>query len=173
MFEFLRRADRVLEAITDELCNILLLGITLVIVYSVIMRYVFAQPPFWSDIVSMFGNVGMILIALSLTVRSRESIAMRVLYEKVSPKVSAVLDIVWNSMILWFALIFTWNGWQAAMQVPGFYWELNMLPQRYPMMILPVSGVLLIIAVSRVLVSDVLKILETGTPERAGDQNRT
>lgn len=153
----IKRIDHAIAVITDEGCSFLLAMLTLVILYSVVLRYVFRDPPFWSDVVSMFGNVGMILLGLSLTVRNRDSIAMQALYEKISPIFALVLDGLWNTIILAFAVIFTWYGLEAALAIPGFYWELNMLPQKYPMMVVPVSGLLLIIASLGILIQDVSK----------------
>ena len=149
--------DRALAVFTDYLTAALLLTITLVVLYSVVMRYVFQDPPFWSDVISMFANMGMILLGLSLTVRGRDLIAMQALYEKISPLFALALDALWNGVILLFSLIYTWYGLEAALNIPGFYWELGGLEQRYPAMIMPVSGVLLIIACIGVLVQDIKK----------------
>lgn len=167
ILHMLRRADRWAEILTDWACTMLLLTLTLVILYSVVMRYVFSQPPFWSDIVSMFGNVGMIMLGLSLTVRNRELIAMRAVYEKISPLLGLLLDTFWNSLILIFAVIFTWYGLLAALAVPGFYWELGMLPQKYPMLIVPVAGALLIVACTGILVQDIDRLIT----HRTGDKD--
>jgi TRAP-type C4-dicarboxylate transport system permease small subunit len=157
----LRRVDRLVDVVTDWVSSLLLLMLTLVILYSVVMRYVFSQPPFWSDIVSMFANVAMILIGLSLTVRGRDLIAMQAIYEKISPALALSLDATWNALILMFAIVFTWYGFEAATQVPGFYWELGMLPQKYPMMIVPISGVLLIIASFGILIKDIRRFVDS------------
>jgi TRAP-type C4-dicarboxylate transport system permease small subunit len=60
-----------------------------------------------------------------------------------------VLDFLWNLLILGFACVFTWYGYQAARNISGEYWELGMLSRSYPMMILPVAGVLISPPVSR------------------------
>ena len=160
------RVDRLIEVVTDWASSLLLLMLTLVILYSVVMRYVFSQPPFWSDVVSMFANVAMILIGLSLTIRGRDLIAMQAIYEKVSPTLALALDATWNALILVFAIMFTWFGFEAATKVPGFYWELGMLPQKYPMMIVPISGVLLIIASVGIVIKDIRRFIESDSGGR-------
>ncbi len=158
MIYLLQRIEHGVAWLTDAICNLVLLALTLVVLYSVVLRYVFANPPFWSDVVSTFANVGMILLGLSITVRERELIAMQAIYEKVSPLLAVVFDAFWNLLIMVFSVVFTIYGFKAAAKVPGFYWELGMMPQSYPMMIVPVSGVLLIIACSGVLVRDAIRI---------------
>jgi TRAP-type C4-dicarboxylate transport system permease small subunit len=158
MGALLKRIDDGLARFTDAVCVFLLTALTLVVIYSVVLRYIFSQPPFWSDVVSTFGNVGMILLGLSITVRGRELIAMQALYEKVSPLLAVVLDACWNVLILVFSMVFTIYGYQAAVNIPGFYWELAMMPHSYPMMIVPISGVLLVVACLGILVQDVIRI---------------
>ncbi len=158
MTRFLCRFDRWVDRLTDAACNSLLLATTLVVLYSVLMRYVFSNPPFWSDVVSTFGNVGMILLGLSISVRHRELIAMQALYEKISPRLALFLDATWNLVILVFAAHFTWHGLMAARKIPGFYWELGMMPQSYPMMVVPVAGLLLIIACVGVVAKDIVRL---------------
>ncbi len=154
MKSLLHTIDHGLERLSDHLTSLLLLTIAVVVLYSVLMRYVFLQPPFWTDVISMFANMGMILIGLSITVRSRELIAMQALYESISPRFALILDAFWNFVILIFSMIYTWFGLEAALNIPGFYWELGGLEQKYPAMIMPISGVLLIIASTGVLVQD-------------------
>jgi TRAP-type C4-dicarboxylate transport system permease small subunit len=158
VIHLLEKIDNGVAWLTDAICNLVLLVLTLVVLYSVVLRYVFADPPFWSDVVSTFANVGMILLGLSITVRERELIAMQAIYEKLSPLLAVTFDAFWNLLILAFSVVFTIYGFQAAAKVPGFYWELGMMPQSYPMMIVPVSGVLLVIACSGILVRDAIRI---------------
>ena len=140
------------------LCNALLLAMTLIVIYSVVLRYVFGNPPFWSDVLSTLANVALVLLGLSIAIRRRDHIAMQALYEKVSPRFATALDLLWNLLVLAFAVIFTVYGADVAMKVPGFYWELNMLPEKVPMTIVPVAGALLIIASLGVLVKDVARL---------------
>ncbi len=153
-----------IDRATDAICNLLLLATTLVVLYSVVMRYVFSNPPFWTDVLSTFGNVGFILLGLGISVRHRELIAMQALYEKIPRRWSQVLDTLWNTIILVFAVHFTYHGFLAAQKIPGFYWELGMMPQRYPMMIVPISGALLVIACAGVVVRDLLRLARPVPP---------
>lgn len=117
------KMDHALGRFTDHFTSLLLLMIVLVVLYSVLMRYVFDHPPFWSDRISIFANVGMILCGLSLTVRSGDLIAMQALYEKISPAFALYLDTTWNAIILIFSLVYTWYGLEAAINMPGQYWD--------------------------------------------------
>lgn len=156
------RIDRVLDIGVGWLCNGVLAAMTLIVLYSVLLRYVFQDPPFWSDVLTTLGNVALVLFGLSVAVRRRDHIAMQALYEKISPKFALVLDGFWNVLVLIFAAIFTVFGAEAAWKVPGFYWELNMMPEKVPMAMIPISGALLIVASFGVLVQDIRRYRTLG-----------
>lgn len=152
------RLDRLLEALVEHACTVLIVMLTTIVLYSVVMRYVFLSPPFWGDTVAVLANVAMVLLGISMSVRKRDLVAMQALYEILSPRVAHALEMLWNLLILIFACLFTWYGYQTAQGISGEYWELGMLPRRYPTLILPVAGALLIIACLKVLSEDVRRL---------------
>ena len=159
MIALLKMADRALERIVDFVCVALLIGLVVVVIYAVIMRYIFLAPPFWGDTVSMLANVAMVLLGISMAVRRRDLIAMQALYDRISPTFAMALEVIWMTAIVIFALVFTIYGYQFVEKLPGFYWEFNKLPKKYTAMIVPVSGTLLVIASIRVWIVDVAKLV--------------
>jgi len=160
MTTLLKRVDRIIERTTEHLCNLVLVALTLIVLYAIVMRYVFLDPPFWSDVLSTLSNVAMVMLGLSATIRRRDHIAMQALYEKISPIFALVLDGLWNVLVLVFGVLLTVYGVEAVIKVPGFYWELGMLPEKVPMAIVPLSGLLVVIASVGVLIQDVRKFKE-------------
>ena len=213
MIDTLKHIDQAIGWLSRQLTNTFLLLIVLVVLYSVLLRYVFDAPPFWTDRIGVFANMAMVLFGLGITVRNRELIAMQGLYEKISKTFALTLDILWNVVILIFALMFTWYGADAAVNMPGQYWDFQdfcidlsfgdeqapgallaaikfaesaigamvrplcvdgAVPQRYLAMLMPVSGVLVILASIAVLIEDIKKILvgrgRVESSSDAGDQ---
>ena len=123
MTDTLKHIDQAIGWLSRQLTNTFLLLIVLVVLYSVLLRHVFDAPPFWSDRIGVFANMAMVLIGLSITVRNRELIAMQGLYEKISKRFALALETMWNVVILGFALMFTWYGADAAVNMPGQYWD--------------------------------------------------
>lgn len=197
MSTILKRLDKTIGWITAQVTAIFLVTIVIVVLYSVLLRYVFDAPPFWTDRIGVFANMAMVLFGLSLTVRDRELIAMQGLYEQVSKTFAVTLEALWNIVILIFALMFTWFGADAAANMPGQYWDFQdfcidlgsagdeapgflltlvksvesmvgaavqpfcvdgAVPQRYLAMLMPASGVLIVIASLAVLVEDIKMI---------------
>ena len=194
MGQLFRNLDQIADRLTRWSTNLFMIIIILVVLYNVLMRYVFSAPPFWTDRIGVFANIAMILFGLSLTVRNRDLIAMQAFYEKVSPKFALILDGTWNFLILIFSVIFTWFGLEAALNMPGQYWDFQKfcidisvdddqakgiifeivksveslvglavrpfcvdgaVPQKYLAMLMPVAGLLLILASVGVLLEDI------------------
>lgn len=197
MGTMIKRIDGAIAWVTRQFTSIFLLVIVLVVLYSVVLRYVFDAPPFWSDRIGVFANMAMVLLGLSLTVRNRELIAMQGLYEMISKTLAAYIEAMWNIVILVFALMFTWYGAEAAINMPGQYWDFQdfcidlsfgdegergailsiikfiensigalvrpfcvdgAVPQKYLAMLMPVSGILIVIASLGVLIEDIRTI---------------
>lgn len=160
MIAFLKAADRVLERIVDLICVFLLIGLVVVVIYAVVMRYIFLAPPFWGDTVSMLANVAMVLLGIGMAVRRRDLIAMQALYDRISPTFAMTLEVIWMTAIVIFSVVFTVYGYQFVEKLPGFYWEFNKLPKKYTAAIVPVSGVLMFLAAVRVWFTDVAKLVK-------------
>jgi TRAP-type C4-dicarboxylate transport system permease small subunit len=118
--------DRLLRTgIMGVSCTLIVLMVAFT-VYTVVMRYVFQDPPFWGDTVSLFCNIWLVLIAYALAVRDREDIASEGIYVYLKPG---------TVFLIWFGL-------DAAQNVPGQFWELGGLPKKFPMLAVPLCGTL-------------------------------
>ena len=138
-----RRMDQALRTTIMWITCALLALMVVFTVYTVVMRYVFQDPPFWGDTVSMFCNIWLVLIAYALSVRDREDIASEGIYEYLPPRVTSILIYAWQILTLVFGAFLFWYGLEAALDVPGQYWELGGLSKTIPMMVLPISGALI------------------------------
>jgi len=55
----------------------------------------------------------------------------------------------WNAMTAVFGAFLFWYGISATANVPGSYWELGGLPNKVPMAIMPIAGLLIMLAALR------------------------
>lgn len=115
--------DRWIGIISEQLGRLIMLLLVIVVLYNVLMRYGFNAPPFWSDRVGTTANMAMVLLGISLTIRNRDLIAMQALYTIIPPRAGLLLDALWNMVILGFSAMFAWYGYQAAVAMPGQYWD--------------------------------------------------
>jgi TRAP-type C4-dicarboxylate transport system permease small subunit len=155
----LERVNARLSSAIQLICNVLLLLMVVFTVYTVVMRYVFQNPPFWGDTLSVFCNIWVTMLGYSLAVRDREDIALRGFYKLIPARAGFLLDMVWTIMVLAFGLYLAWFGWVAAKNVPSMFWELNGLKKTYPMLVLPIAGVLVALAASGLIVEDILILM--------------
>lgn len=196
VLRWLKMGDNLIGFLTEQITRIALTLIVVVVIYNVIMRYVMNAPPYWSDRVGTSANIAMVLLGLSLTIRARDLIAMQAFYEYLSPRLALYLDAVWNGAIMIFSAVFAWYGYEAAVNMPGQYWDFQdfcvdfglpaqaeslllkvlrlfedgvgliikpfcvdgAVPQSTMAMLMPISGVLLILSSLGVVIEDLRKI---------------
>lgn len=156
---WVERVSQYVMATVKIVCNALLVLMVIFTAYTVLMRYVFHDPPFWGDTLSVFCNIWVAMLGYCLAVRDREDIALRGFYKLIPATVSFLLDMIWNAMVFLFALYLVWFGWEAAKNVPGMFWELGGLPKMYPMLIMPIAGTLIAMAASMLILDDALILM--------------
>ena len=140
MIDALKTFDLLVRRLLTLFCALMLAMMVVFTVYTVFMRYVFENPPPWGDQMAVFSCIWLVLIALALTTREKEHIALDMLYSYLPLKWSFSVQQMWNLVICVLGGVILIYGYDTAMNNFGKYWELNYLPKRYPMMILPLSG---------------------------------
>ena len=160
-----RALDFLLGRVITRACVAMLAAMVTFTLYTVFMRTVMNDPPFWGDTLTLIANIWLVMLSFALSVRSRESIAMQMIYDYVPARVAGALETLWNLLFVALGLMMIVYGYMVAARIPGAYWELGNAPKSWLMMILPVSGVLVVLAALRVLAED-LSALRRG--ERLG-----
>jgi TRAP-type C4-dicarboxylate transport system permease small subunit len=149
-----RSADRLVVRALRALCGAMLVAMVVLTCYTVVMRVVFLDPPFWGDTITLFANIWLVMLAFALSIRDRASIAMTMIYGYLPARVVWWLERTWTALFAIVGVGMTWYGWQVASRIPGAYWELGNLPKSVPVSILPISGALVTVASLFVLVED-------------------
>lgn len=150
----IRTVDLLLRRGLGVFCSLMLVLMVALALYVVVMRLVFSAPPFWGDTVTLFANVWFVMLAFALAIRERNTIAMQVIYNYLPAGVVRAIDALWTVLIAAVGVLLLVNGYLAARDVPGAYWELGNLPKSIPMMVLPVSGLLVLMSCAVVLIED-------------------
>ena len=160
-------ADTLLRRVLAGVCSLMLLLMVALTCYTVIMRGVFNDPPFWGDTLTLFANIWFVMLAFPLSIRERSSIAMQAIHRYLPPRVVSALDLLWNLLFGGVGLLLLVYGYRVAARIPGTYWELDNLPKSVPMMILPVTGLLTLVAVALVIREDWASIRRGGDHHEA------
>lgn len=150
----IRAIDLLLRRGLTVFCSLMLILMVVLAVYVVVMRVAFSAPPFWGDTVTMFANVWFVMLAFALSIRERGTISMQVVYNYLPPGLVRAIDCLWTLLLGAIGAILLVNGYLAARDVPGAYWELGNLPKSASMMVLPISGLMVLLACIVVLVED-------------------
>ena len=160
-----RALDFILGKAITLACVVMLAAMVSFTLYTVFMRAVMNDPPFWGDTLTLIANIWLVMLSFGLSIRERESIAMQILYDYLPARGAGMLETLWNLLFVAVGLMMVVYGYMVASRIPGTYWELGNAPKSWLMMILPVSGALVVAAALRVLVED-FKALRRG--ERLG-----
>lgn len=181
MARVLRAIDLWIRKSLSAFCVTMLFLMVSFTVYTVIMRYVFEDPPVWGDLLTVLSNIWFVFIALALTVREKEHIALNLIYSRLPTKAGFAIQQFWTLVILFLGLVICIYGWEVVSKMGGRYWEMwyfawedggivfkpNYMPKSYAMMILPLAGALISLGALVAIIEDVAR-LKRGTFEVAG-----
>ena len=168
---YLRMIDRLVHKILTAFCGILLMLMVVFTVYSVVMRYYFEDPPVWGDLLTVLSNIWLVFLALALTVRDRDHIALDLVYTRLPLRLAFMVQQFWSLVIFVLGIVIVYYGLQVVATMGGKYWEMwyfawedgglvfkpNYMPKKYAMAILPISGVLTSIAALIAVLEDCIR----------------
>ncbi len=168
--------DRMVKNILTAFCVTLLGMMVAFTVYSVVMRYVFEDPPVWGDLLTVLSNIWLVFFALALTVRDKDHIALDIIYSWFPLKVAFAIQQFWTLVIFGLSIVMIVYGMEAVSTMGGKYWEMwyfawedggfvfkpNYMPKKYAITIVPISGFLISIAALTSIIEDSLR-LRAGT----------
>jgi len=174
--------DRAVKKTLTAFCAVLLLLMVAFTVYTVVMRYVFENPPVWGDLLTVLSNIWLVFFALALTVRDRDHIALDLIYSWLPIKVAFAIQQFWCVVIFGLGIVMLVYGIEAVSTMGGKYWEMwyftwedggfvykpNYMPKSYAISIVPISGFLVSVAALASILEDSLR-LKAGTYEHASD----
>jgi len=154
MLDMLATIDRWYRNLLSSICVVALFLMVAFTVYTVVMRYVFSDPPVWGDLLTVMSNIWLVFLALALTVREREHIALDLIYSRLPLAWAFSIRLLWTVIILFLGLVICVYGYETAVTNSGRYWEMwyiawedgglvfkpNYMPKTYPLMILPLAG---------------------------------
>ncbi len=168
--------DRMVRKVLTAFCAILLFLMVAFTVYSVVMRYVFENPPVWGDLLTVLSNIWLVFFALALTVRDKDHIALDLVYTWLPLKVAFVVQQFWSLVIFGLGTVMIVYGMEAVSTMGGKYWEMwyfawedggfvfkpNYMPKKYAISIVPISGALVSIAALASVIEDCMR-MKAGT----------
>ena len=156
MLKFFNSFDRFIHRMLEAMCSLFLAAMVGFTLYNVIMRYVFNNPPVWGDLLTVLSNIWLMFLALSLTARDNEHIALNLIYEKLPNRLSLYIRQFWKLMIMAIGIVMIIYGielvegmrgkylemWYFEISFQGIEFKENYMPKKYAVAILPLAGFL-------------------------------
>jgi len=181
MVKFFVALDLWTRKFLTAFCMLMLLMMVSFTVYTVIMRYVFENPPVWGDLLTVLSNIWLVFIALALTVREKDQIALNLIYSRLPTRVGFAIQQFWSLVICALGIVICVYGLEVVSKMGGKYWEMwhfawenggfvfkpNYMPKKYAMMILPIAGALISLAAVVAVIEDTVHF-KRGTFKVAG-----
>ncbi len=164
--------DLAVKKILTAFCAIFLFLMVVFAVYNVVMRYVFENPPVWGDLLTVLSNIWLVFLALALTVRDRDHIALDLIYSWLPVKAVFAIQQFWTIIIFFLGVVMLIYGIEAVTTMGGKYWEMwyfawengqlvfkpNYMPKKYAIAIVPISGFLVCVAAIASVIEDSYKL---------------
>ena len=184
MIDFLIWIDKLVKKILTGFCAVFLLLMVIFAVYNVVMRYVFEDPPVWGDLLTVLSNIWLVFIALALTVRDRDHIALDLIYSWLPINFAFAVQQFWTLIIFCLGTVMIIYGIEAVNTMGGKYWEMwhfawedgrfvfkqNYMPKKYAIAIVPISGFLICVGALVSIIEESFKML-SGTYTQSKDVN--
>ena len=186
MIAAIRLIDQTVKKMLTAFCAVFLCAMVAFTVYSVVMRYVFRDPPIWGDLLTVLSNIWLVFFALALTVRDKDHIALDMIYNWLPLKAAFLVQQFWTAVIFCIGIVMIVWGIEAVQTMGGKYWEMwhfawedggivfkpNYLPKKYAIAIVPISGFLVCVAAVASIIEDSLR-LKAGTYRQSSDLDVT
>ena len=184
MIKFTTWVDSLVKKTLTGFCAIFLLLMVVFAVYNVVMRYIFEDPPVWGDLLTVLSNIWLVFLALALTVRDKDHIALDLIYSWLPVKVAFIIQQFWTLVIFCLGIVMIIYGVEAVATMGGKYWEMwyfawengqlvfkpNYMPKKYAIAIVPVSGFLVCVAAIASIIEDSFKV-RAGTYKQAKEMD--
>ncbi len=160
---------------------LMLLLMVVFTVYTVVMRYVFENPPVWGDLLTVLSNIWLVFIALAITVRDKDQIALNLIYSRLPTSAGFAVQQFWAVITCFLGVVIYIYGWEVVSKMSGKYWEMwhfaweegalvfkpNYMPKKYAVIILPIMGALICLAAVVSIIEDTVRF-KRGTFKIAG-----
>jgi len=182
MIKLITVIDSLVKKTLTAFCAIFLLLMVVFAVYNIVMRYVFLNPPVWGDLLTVLSNIWLVFLALALTVRDKDHIALDLIYSWLPLKAAFVIRQFWTLVIFCLGIVMIIYGIEAVNTMGGKYWEMwyfvwedgqfvfkpNYMPKKFAIAIVPISGFLVCVAAIASIIEDSYK-LRAGTYQHSNE----
>ncbi len=136
---------KVIRKTTEFVIVFLFVALVIIVFYQVVARYIFSDPPSWTEELARYCQVWIILLTSSICIRKGSHLSVDYFGHKLGLGAKRILDIVMSSLIALYILIVIIFGWK--LMVVGQY-QLSpalQVKMSFVYIIFPLSGILMLL----------------------------
>jgi TRAP-type transport system small permease protein len=142
----LAQVDHYLEVTLRWTCIVSMTALTILVCALVLVRFYPLVSLGWADEIVELAFAWMVFLGTALVWRNREHITIDFIPQALAGTViGRVIDVAVSLLILWFMVVFTWQGWLLTLRAVGNTTPMLILPKPLWYAAIPVSGVLMIV----------------------------
>jgi len=161
----LSRISNQLNSITEAVCCVFLLAMTLTVALQVICRYVLGAALTWSEEFSRYGLVWLTFLGGATAVKRGAHMGVEALVNALSPQTRKIVQLSTLFAVMGFLVIVTIKGIQLAL------FNMN---QHSPAMGVPMGAVYLAIPTGCLIMlihasEELIALIRTSSPEKPGE----
>ncbi len=140
-----RRTFDAINKTVEVISVAILVMVTIVVIYSVLLRYVFRSPLEWSEEIARYMFIWMVFLGISVAERTGDHFRIDVLVELIPAKVRIFTEIVLNALIFYGLIVLFIQGMNYYEQGKRGLSAILEMPLNYIYIALPLSMVLTIL----------------------------
>lgn len=135
-----------------------------IVIAGVIARYVLSTPLPWSEELSKFLMIWMVLIGMSIVTRHRENLGVTFLVEKLPIWLQRIIKLANESLVMWFLVVLAIEGVSMATKAKFQVAPSLGTSMYYPLLSIPVGAGLTIVQLALQMLVDLLSWGTTKSP---------
>jgi TRAP-type transport system small permease protein len=163
-FEVFRKISDLVVFVSDQVCYLLVVFVTIDAGLAVFYRYVWNQPLRWTEEAGRYGLIWLTMITASVAVRERKHIILEVVVSKLPKKLAIGIEIAMSIVIIIIIGIITKHCWIMAFHTAtGMYAASLDIRMVWPYAALPVGFLLIIYHALYVILEDIKRLMTKET----------
>lgn len=149
----------VIEKTLKYLVIAILIIMTVVTFYQVVLRYVFQSATIWSEELTIYLHVWLVMLASAIAIRSKRHIRIDFFVNSLGVKGKFIMEMFGLILILLFLLFFFKEGVSIVQSTFNAETYSLKIPMAYPYMALPIGAGLMILFVIEMMIGQIKQFL--------------
>lgn len=139
---FLAKSYRAMNRVVGVVSVFLLLAVTVVVFYSVLLRYVFLRPLAWSEEIARYMFIWLVFLGISLAERGNNHFRVEYFVDKLPLKARLAVEIFTNLLVFGALIVLFFEGVNYYDQGKSGLSTILLMPLNYIYVALPLAMVL-------------------------------